>query len=338
LTETDTAGSKAPADVRDIAGRCGYQLIRIHPVTGEAGSKRHVWSTRQNLSDWETCYETIPENSVLLLQHPFWLDQPEREITLRRLKEEKQVRIIAFVHDVEKLRGCFENEYMRHEFEFMLQNADVLIVHNVLMADFFAALGIPKARLVSLNIFDYLAEPSTAERVFDRSLVIAGNLDSKKSGYLSKLAELKTIKIHLFGPHYEGEGSENVITYHGTFPMEQIAGRLTGSFGLVWDGDELDTCAGAAGGYLRYNSPHKLSLYLAAGIPVILWDEAAEAGFVREHGVGFTVSSLRELPEAMERVTDERYSRYLSAVEAVAVQLRQGEYTKKALCRVEELL
>ncbi|NRO11242.1 Beta-1,6-galactofuranosyltransferase WbbI [Lactobacillus helveticus] len=54
------------------------------------------------------------------------------------------------------------------------------------------------------------------------------------------------------------------------------------------------------GNYLRYNDPHKLSLYLASGIPVIIWKKAAEAKFVEENKVGITVDSLED------------YRRYLS--------------------------
>ena len=34
----------------------------------------------------------------------------------------------------------------------------------------------------------------------------------------------------------------------------------------MWDGPSPDTCAGVYGAYLRYNNPHKTSLYLAAGL------------------------------------------------------------------------
>ena len=50
---------------------------------------------------------------------------------------------------------------------------------------------------------------------------------------------------------------------------------MEGSFGLVWDGISVETCAGVYGEYLKVNNPHKTSLYLASGIPVIIWKEAA---------------------------------------------------------------
>ena len=44
---------------------------------------------------------------------------------------------------------------------------------------------------------------------------------------------------------------------------------------------------------------HKLSLYLAVGLPVIIWEKAAEAEFVLKENVGVTVKSLYELPQRL---------------------------------------
>lgn len=68
-----------------------------------------------------------------------------------------------------------------------------------------------------------------------------------------------------------------------------------------------ETCSGGKGEYLRINNPHKLSLYLAVGLPVIIWDEAAEAEFVLRENVGFTIKSLYELSEKMALISDDDY-------------------------------
>ena len=120
--------------------------------------------------------------------------------------------------------------------------------------------------------------------------------------------------------------------------MEKIISALEGGFGLIWNGDSMETCDGDMGNYLRYNSPHKLSLYLAAGMPVIIWEEAAAAEFVREHGVGIAVSSLRELPEILHNVTKERYEEYLKNIVPLSEKLRSGAYTKRAIRAAEEIL
>ena len=106
----------------------------------------------------------------------------------------------------------------------------------------------------------------------------------------------------------------------------------------VWDGEKPDTCAGGTGEYLRYNNPHKLSLYLSAGLPVIIWKEAAEAEFVERTGAGLTVASLYEVKEILDNMTEEQYKGYASAAETIAEQLKRGSYMTAALEKAEQIL
>ena len=106
---------------------------------------------------------------------------------------------------------------------------------------------------------------------------------------------------------------------------------MVNGFGLVWDGNSADTCSGNTGDYLRYNNPHKLSMYLASGLPVIIWSQAAEAPLVLEKGVGIAVSSLREIPEVLSGVDAVRYGKMRERVLALSGELRSGYYTKRAI-------
>lgn len=56
-------------------------------------------------------------------------------------EKRKKVQFISIVHDVEELRTLGKEEYHKHEFEFMMQIADILIVHNNAMRDFFIKKG-----------------------------------------------------------------------------------------------------------------------------------------------------------------------------------------------------
>ena len=119
---------------------------------------------------------------------------------------------------------------------------------------------------------------------------------------------------------------------------DELIKNLTGKYGLVWDGDSIETCSGGKGEYLKINNPHKLSLYLAVGLPVIIWDEAAEADFVLRENVGFTVRSLYELPGKMSDISDNNYEIMKKNAETVGARLRNGEYLTMALKKAEEML
>ena len=135
---------------------------------------------------------------------------------------------------------------------------------------------------------------------------------------------------------YKDDGRDNVV-YNGSFSPEELVSHLEGSFGLVWDGISAETCAGAFGEYLRINNPHKLSLYLAAGLPVIIWKEAALAPFVAENKVGFAVSSLYEIRDVVDRLPDNEYQTMKENAKQIGLHLRKGQYLLTALSKVEEI-
>lgn len=128
------------------------------------------------------------------------------------------------------------------------------------------------------------------------------------------------------------------VQYFGSFPSDEIPGKLTGGFGLVWDGASIDGCVGQSGQYLRYNNPHKLSLYLSSGLPVIIWKEAAEADFVEKQGVGICVDSLKELSAKFEMLDENAYNKYAESVRELSEKLRTGQFGKYAILSAEDIL
>ena len=87
---------------------------------------------------------------------------------------------------------------------------------------------------------------------------------------------------------------------------------------------------------MRYNNPHKTSLYLASRIPIVIWDKAALAEFVEKNGVGFTVSSLGEIPDKLNALTEEEYGKMYRNVESVSKKLFKGEFLRSALSKAQQ--
>ena len=121
------------------------------------------------------------------------------------------------------------------------------------------------------------------------------------------------------------------VKYCGQFPPEQLPKTLRGGFGLVWDGDRLDCCDGVFGRYLKYNNPHKTSLYLACGIPVMVWDQSALADYVVEHHLGIAVGSLEELPRRLQHMTREEYQTLCQSAREMGARLRRGAMLGRVL-------
>lgn len=222
----------------------------------------------------------------------------------------------------------------------MIELADVIIVHNEVMKKWFIEQGVPANKLISLEIFDYLQDGYAQKKViFEKSITIAGNLDTTKCGYIGKLGNLDNVKVHLYGPNFDEElkKSEN-IEYHGSFPVDEIPSVLDRGFGLVWDGESIEGCRGQSGQYLRYNNPHKLSLYISSGIPVVIWREAAEAKFVEEKKVGFLIDNLNDLGLNMSNLKETEYFDFLNNVNVVRRELVEGKYAYNAISSAIEII
>ena len=333
------AGTKANGDIAVIADRLGFRRVSVKMDTFVDSALGKARRQAGYFRDWKKARAEIPAGAVLLLQHPFHHNQLTREKTLRAIKE-KQVKIISLVHDVEELRAYRFSPYYQREFDVMLELADVLIVHNERMKQWFATRGVSPEKMVSLEIFDYLMDdPAPKKPLFEKSLTVAGNLDAEKSGYIRMLGGLKGVKAHLYGPNFDQKlAQENQIVYHGSFPADEISAKLDRGFGLVWDGDSMAGCEGQSGQYLRYNNPHKLSLYLASGLPVVIWKDAAEAEFVEKHGVGILASGQDELTERLNRITEEEYSLMANRVSEIQSKLQTGCFGSNAIMKALALI
>nr|WP_314601828.1 hypothetical protein [uncultured Porphyromonas sp.] len=157
-----------------------------------------------------------------------------------------------------------------------------------------------------------------------RQIVFAGNLT--KSAFLSQLSSLQNpnYTIKLYGGGYTPNlAIEGFVSYHGIFTPDTPT--IEGDWGMVWEGNSLDACSGEIGDYLRMCASHKLSLYLAMGLPVIVWKEAAVAPFVENNNLGIALSNLYELEGRLSKMGVEEYSLIKQAVQQMSAKVRTGQ-------------
>lgn len=247
-----------------------------------------------------------------------------------KMMHHKGLKVTFLIHDINAFR------YHRNTAKEVatLNKADRLIVHTDAMKRLLCQHGVTTPMTV-LHLFDYLSqdEPIAGEGIMSHKheVVFAGFL--KKSKFLPQLCQhsFEGIQFNLYGE--KGNMSFEAfphIHYKGIFDSDHI-GSICGGWGLVWDGDSITTCKGDLGEYLRYILPHKLSLYLTVGIPVVVWDQSAVAERVKQEQLGLVISDLRQLPEMISNVSDEQYAAYLTHVRQVGEQLRHGTMTLAAL-------
>lgn len=327
--------NKARADIEQIAAEMGYAPFVLHAPDSANGS---VWQAIQvgakTLGDWVRAFYRMRQGDLLLVQYPYF---PVKGYGVARLALHllrwKGVKTAALVHDLDSLRRI-GGSAARGSDQLLLPGFEALIVHSQRMESYLRTQGVT-CPMILMEAFDCLSEGEIPVREKSRMVAIAGNLAADKSGYLKDIGKVP-LEWQLYGTNWAGSDSTR-IEYHGEIAPEKLPETISGAFGIVWDGDSLDGLTGLYGAYALLNSPHKLSTYLAGGLPVIVAKNAATADFVAREQVGVVLNSLRELPELLRAMPEEDYQRYAANARRVGAQLRAGENTKRALRKLEEV-
>jgi hypothetical protein len=197
-----------------------------------------------------------------------------------------------------------------------------------------------KRDMVKLKFFDYLNKYNAKKEVSKTNIniVFAGNLE--KSLFINQLPEItKNSKLNflLYGKERDNLPINSHISYKGSFHNEDIE-HVEGNWGLVWDGESVNTCEGKYGGYLRINAPFKLSLYLAMGIPVIVWSESAMADYVRQKKLGVAVASLKDVESTITALTPEEVEDIQQGVSMYSEKVKRGKMLEDAIHECLDIL
>lgn len=339
------AGGKAREDVDRILLEKGLKELAIVAPQEERWNASLLRKMLYHITIsklWKNAVSQLSDNDKLVLQFPI-VNHSLFFSGVIKYARKRGIKTYAFIHDLEIIRLSNAEEIsigakwrMKLEEINELELFDGIVVHNAKMKKYINEnYGISNDKMVELEIFDYLVDNSfVPNKKIDsyKSCIIAGNLNKNKSAYVYSLP--KAPQFELYGINFENEYADN-INYHGSFLADELPFYMKGGFGLVWDGDSQATCSGAWGNYLKYNNPHKTSLYLACGIPVIIWKQAALADFISSHNIGLVIDSLEEISNLLDGLSEDEYMKYKANAVEFSIKLRKGMYTKKA---IEELL
>lgn len=260
----------------------------------------------------------------LIFQYPIYSLTLTKQV-IRAIRKYTRAKLYFVIHDVESLREYPEKLSTERE---IFNQTDGMIVHNQKMKDWLIAQNIT-VPMVNLEIFDYDNPQIMHEnQSLHKTICFAGNL--AKAGFIQKVSWKET-KLFAFGPNFNDTVNPESVVYQGQFRPDELTDHLQQSFGLVWDGQSLDKCDGVFGEYMKYNNPHKASLYLSAGIPILTWNQAAIADFVLQNNVGIAVSSLEELDDVLSHISENEYDQMKKNAIEVGFKMRRGFYILNAV-------
>ena len=324
--DVTAAGNKAKTDIESIMDGMGYQNVGLPLLVSRGKVKGFFY----NLASVLKGVASLHKDDILVVQYPL----KKYFSFVCDVAHARGAKVIVVIHDL----GSFRRKALTVKKEMSrLNRADYIVAHNDSMKKWLLDNGC-KSTVDTLGIFDYLSPATPADKVADstqpRRILYAGGLSPRKNKFLYDIGGyLTNTRLNLYGSGFivdEAKGSEH-ITYMGFASPDTIIADSKGEFGLVWDGFSIDECTGDFGEYLRYNNPHKVSLYLRCGLPVIMWEKAALAPFVKENGIGVCVNSLKNIEEVLGGISDADYQQMSHNVKAVAKRLSEGYYISTAL-------
>lgn len=333
----NNAGSKATLDCRDILVKEGFKDLELSFIKAAYLMPFNLVKLVFKLSSF---FYTIRPASMLVVQYPLQGINSFFKYYVQLIKL-KRCKVAAVIHDLDSLRSLDKKEKIKKEID-ALSAYDAVISHNNSMTEWLRSNGY-KGYVTQIELFDYLAKTSLKENgdtvtgKEQTSVVFAGNLS--RGVFLHKLfqqASAFMLKLYGSGLNESLTAGNKLIKWYGSFSPEEIVDEISGDFGLVWDGDDVDNITGLAGNYLRYNTPHKTSLYLAAGIPAVVPQQAAISDFIIKHKVGICINSLADISDKASLVSNENYKEMRQNALEISERLRTGYFLKQAIGNIED--
>lgn len=310
--------SKARGDVTEIAEKIGFKKLYIYRYIDDQESDQSLVSRIDGIT------AGVAAGDIIVYQYPSYNQFKFEKTFVARLKQ-RGARIAMLIHDSELLR---DNRFLKEVALF--NQADMLITHGKRMELKLKTFGITTA-MVSKELFDYVmpCDQISLEPNLSKSIVIAGNL--QKSVFLHDW-NYQT-EVQAFGEKGNFSLGANVL-YNGAHSQHNLLRIMPKDcFGIAWDNDLFQ--GGNYREYTRYNAPHKISLYLALGLPVVVWKESAIADLIVKYKLGYAIDSLDEIDSLMARVDEDELKKLKERVNKFSYLLREGIFTKQALLQVE---
>lgn len=327
----NSAGSKARMDIEKILSQNEY--IAIGKSTVSKNKIRHFILT---LAIVARIPFTLTKGDILVLQYP-----TKYYSFICRIAHLLKARVVTFIHDL----SCFRTKHNSARKEIHIMNkSDALIGCNPTICKWLTDngfVGHNKRKIVEpLNIFDFIsASESTDKRNTwpQHKIVYAGQLARKKNTFLYTYGKyIKNYTVNIYGKGLDISNMAHLERFNlkGFVLPEDLIRSVEGDFGLVWDGDSIECCSGNWGEYLAINTPHKISLYIRCGLPILIWSKAAMADFIKKNKIGICIDTLHDINKIYDTLTKEDYTDMCENVRNISRQMSEGKYFNDAILRV----
>lgn len=324
ISNKPNAGSKAMRDIMDLLESKSWRRMPALPVNAPKLLKLLdipilVFHLVFKLSKGSKIMYFLPSNHF-------------RIRLINRLRPLGAYRSVCFINDIDSMRMDKSPDYCRRERQSLV-SADIIIAPNENSTQILRRKFGCSGRIESIGIWDYLLpEPVCTQSSYNGLIAFSGNL--VKSTFIGHLGSLP-LTFRAWGAKPVGVELPENVEYMGMGLPDEMPEMVSScSWGLVWEGDSIETCSGRWGEYSSFCNHHKAGLYLASGLPIIVWSGGGAARFVKHYECGIVIDSLNQLAEILSSVSEDDYSRIKSRIAPVQEKIRRGGFFLDALERI----
>ncbi len=309
---------KARADIGYFCERAGFDILDVKYRHSKLAPLRSFYKMVNHIK----ALKYIDKGDNVWFEHPEPLLYVFYVLFLKLLKT-KQCKIYFITMDLHYL---LYKQNMQKEIR-LLNLSDFTILHAQNMKKLAVKYG-AKCKMECLHFFPYHTTDKMIEEEkllnMKNIVAFAGSLSNSDFLYDFLRLEFRNIKVRFYGFNANVDLTPyKDKSYMGKFAPNEVSSIESG-WGLVWNGTSIDSLQGMLGEYLKYNAPHKMSLYLVAGIPVITHKDCGLAHIVEDKKLGLVVNSLRELDEKIASLSLQDYKIFVANAQQYGKYIREG--------------
>ncbi|AMB96053.1 hypothetical protein [Aerococcus urinae] len=263
----------------------------------------------------------VSQGDLVVVQLPTWNDSRFERALIDKIKYTFKAHLAVFIHDIPPIMFP-QNYYLMSSLIEIYNEAELVIVPSQEMYQRLYLEGLTVNKILVQAMWDHPTDFQPRDISFQKRIHFAGDIN--KFDFI-KHWSLET-PIDVYSNHARDLDLPQSVTIKGWLPDYELLTNLSkGGFGLVWtDQDYIQD-------YFQMCITHKLSTYLAAGIPVFVPESLSNKKIIEDNGLGFVVKSLEEANEVIENMSESTYQELINSVANFRQLITKGYFTQRLL-------
>lgn len=275
--------------------------------------------------------KVVQPGDLVVLQFPMWTHLNFQSEFIDYLRAFKSVKIVGLLHAIPTWMSPQERNGVDLGNDFWLKQLnkfDFLVTPNDKAGYQLKEDGI-NVPMISMTLQDYFYSGVRREKIFKKKLYYVSDYGIEKSNYTASTL------LYLYSSYVASSVLESGSIERVEYKLkDEIVSSVDGGFGVLVTMNFKEKTSINLSYYNQFNTPTQLSLYLAAGLPVITQSNTPHAQMIRELGLGLVIDDLNTIDQVLATITSQDYKEMLKHVKPFQTAVSEGFFIKRALMAI----